>query len=161
MLLYAITNRRLLGRRRDREARSPGFARRGMGSRRRRHHSGPRKGSCLSPSCSRLPRASLKPCAAPKSQTRVLVNGPAQVALDAGADGVHLHANAGSRRRARRAASLRPRRPRAGDQRRLPFPRRDSPGRRRFAAAVFSCLREGHGAGKHARSGTGSSARGG
>jgi thiamine-phosphate pyrophosphorylase len=30
-----------------------------------------------------------------KSTTRVLVNGPAQVALDAGADGVHLHANAG------------------------------------------------------------------
>jgi thiamine-phosphate pyrophosphorylase len=28
-------------------------------------------------------------------KTRVLVNGPAQVALDAGADGVHLHANAG------------------------------------------------------------------
>lgn len=27
--------------------------------------------------------------------TRILVNGPAQVALDAGADGVHLHANAG------------------------------------------------------------------
>ncbi|MGA8161638.1 MAG: thiamine phosphate synthase [Acidobacteriaceae bacterium] len=27
--------------------------------------------------------------------TRVLVNGPAQVALDAGADGVHLHADAG------------------------------------------------------------------
>lgn len=28
--------------------------------------------------------------------TRVLVNGPAQVALDAGADGVHLHSNAGA-----------------------------------------------------------------
>jgi len=28
-------------------------------------------------------------------RTRVLVNGPAQLALDAGADGVHLHANAG------------------------------------------------------------------
>ncbi|HEY1808218.1 MAG TPA: thiamine phosphate synthase [Acidobacteriaceae bacterium] len=28
-------------------------------------------------------------------KTGVLVNGPAQVALDAGADGVHLHANAG------------------------------------------------------------------
>ena len=27
--------------------------------------------------------------------TKVLVNGPAQLALDAGADGVHLHANAG------------------------------------------------------------------
>jgi thiamine-phosphate pyrophosphorylase len=32
---------------------------------------------------------------ATKSRARVLVNGPAQVALDAGADGVHLHANAG------------------------------------------------------------------
>jgi thiamine-phosphate pyrophosphorylase len=32
---------------------------------------------------------------ATKSRTRVLVNGPAQVAFDAGADGVHLHANAG------------------------------------------------------------------
>jgi thiamine-phosphate pyrophosphorylase len=29
------------------------------------------------------------------SKTRVLVNGPAQLALDVGADGVHLHANAG------------------------------------------------------------------
>jgi thiamine-phosphate pyrophosphorylase len=28
-------------------------------------------------------------------KTRVLVNGPAQLALDVGADGVHLHANAG------------------------------------------------------------------
>jgi thiamine-phosphate pyrophosphorylase len=32
---------------------------------------------------------------ATKQPTRVLVNGPAQVALDAGADGVHLHANSG------------------------------------------------------------------
>lgn len=32
---------------------------------------------------------------ATKSKTRVLVNGPAQLALDVGADGVHLHANAG------------------------------------------------------------------
>lgn len=32
---------------------------------------------------------------ATKNKTRVLVNGPAQVALDIGADGVHLHANAG------------------------------------------------------------------
>lgn len=31
-----------------------------------------------------------------KSGTRVVVNGPAQVAFDAGADGVHLHSNAGS-----------------------------------------------------------------
>jgi thiamine-phosphate pyrophosphorylase len=30
-----------------------------------------------------------------KGKTRVLVNGPAQLALDVGADGVHLHANAG------------------------------------------------------------------
>src|SRR5579875_94962 len=33
--------------------------------------------------------------AGPGAKTRLLVNGPAQVALDAGADGVHLHANAG------------------------------------------------------------------
>src|ERR1700691_4888382 len=32
---------------------------------------------------------------ATKGKTRVLVNGPAQLALDVGADGVHLHANAG------------------------------------------------------------------
>jgi thiamine-phosphate pyrophosphorylase len=32
---------------------------------------------------------------ATKSKARVLVNGPAQLALDVGADGVHLHANAG------------------------------------------------------------------
>lgn len=31
---------------------------------------------------------------AARSKTRVLVNGPAQLALDVGADGVHLHANA-------------------------------------------------------------------
>ncbi|HEX3660553.1 MAG TPA: thiamine phosphate synthase [Acidobacteriaceae bacterium] len=31
----------------------------------------------------------------PAGKTQVLVNGPAQLALDAGADGVHLHANAG------------------------------------------------------------------
>lgn len=32
---------------------------------------------------------------ATRSKTRVLVNGPAQLALDVGADGVHLHSNAG------------------------------------------------------------------
>jgi thiamine-phosphate pyrophosphorylase len=32
---------------------------------------------------------------ATRNRTRVLVNGPAQLALDVGADGVHLHANAG------------------------------------------------------------------
>ncbi len=32
---------------------------------------------------------------ATKQPARILVNGPAQVALDAGADGVHLHANSG------------------------------------------------------------------
>lgn len=32
---------------------------------------------------------------ATRGKTRVLVNGPAQLALDVGADGVHLHANAG------------------------------------------------------------------
>ncbi|MFP5226248.1 MAG: thiamine phosphate synthase [Acidobacteriota bacterium] len=50
-----------------------------------------------------LPLSELQPLAArivaavreTKSRTRVLVNGPAQVALDAGADGVHLHSNAG------------------------------------------------------------------
>jgi thiamine-phosphate pyrophosphorylase len=30
-----------------------------------------------------------------RNKTRVLINGPAQIALDVGADGVHLHANAG------------------------------------------------------------------
>jgi len=50
-----------------------------------------------------LPLSELQPLArriveavrATGQSTRVLVNGPAQVALDAGADGVHLHANAG------------------------------------------------------------------
>lgn len=50
-----------------------------------------------------LPLTELQPLAArivaavraTQAGTCVLVNGPAQVALDAGADGVHLHANAG------------------------------------------------------------------
>lgn len=54
-----------------------------------------------------LPLAELQPLAAQIVQTvhsvkngaprgtRVLINGPAQLALDAGADGVHLHSNAG------------------------------------------------------------------
>lgn len=40
-------------------------------------------------------RATDDPARKTARKTQVLVNGPAQLALDAGADGVHLHANAG------------------------------------------------------------------
>jgi thiamine-phosphate pyrophosphorylase len=40
--------------------------------------------------------AAVRAAGGAKNKTRVLVNGPAQVALDAGADGVHLHAGMGA-----------------------------------------------------------------
>lgn len=95
MLLYAITNRRLLpgdeNARRDALVALAGeWARGGVDTIQVREKD--------------LPLNELQPLAArvveavrsAKGTTRVLVNGPAQVALDAGADGVHLHANAGS-----------------------------------------------------------------
>jgi thiamine-phosphate pyrophosphorylase len=94
MLLYAITNRRLLSgdetARRDRlAALAREWALGGVDTIQVRERD--------------LPLAELQPLArgiveavrATGKPTRVLVNGPAQVALDAGADGVHLHANAG------------------------------------------------------------------
>src|ERR1700689_77466 len=94
MLLYAITNRRLLdgdeNAKRDRlVALAAEWAAGGVDTIQVREKD--------------LPLAELQPLAArmveavraAKSRTRVLVNGPAQLALDAGADGVHLHANAG------------------------------------------------------------------
>jgi thiamine-phosphate pyrophosphorylase len=94
MLLYAITNRRLLdGDETAKRARlvslAEEWARGGVDTIQVREKD--------------LPLTELQPLAArvveavrgAKSHTRVLVNGPAQVALDAGADGVHLHANAG------------------------------------------------------------------
>jgi len=94
MLLYAITNRKLLegdeNARRDRLTELAGvWARGGVDTIQVREKD--------------LPLAELQALAirmveavrAAKSRTRILVNGPAQVALDAGADGVHLHANAG------------------------------------------------------------------
>ncbi|HEY1498215.1 MAG TPA: thiamine phosphate synthase [Acidobacteriaceae bacterium] len=94
MLLYAITNRRLLegdeNARRDRLVElARTWAEGGVDTIQVRERD--------------LPLIELQPLAArvveaargAKSRTRVLVNGPAQLALDAGADGVHLHANAG------------------------------------------------------------------
>ena len=94
MLLYAITNRRLLdgdeNAKRDRLVElARAWAEGGVDSVQVRERD--------------LPLVELQPLAAriveavraAKSRTRVLVNGPAQLALDAGADGVHLHANAG------------------------------------------------------------------
>jgi thiamine-phosphate pyrophosphorylase len=94
MLLYAITSRRLLlgdeSARRDRlVALAESWARGGVDTIQVREKDLPL--TELQPLASRIVeavRATHKP-------TRVLVNGPAQVALDAGADGVHLHANAG------------------------------------------------------------------
>ncbi len=94
MLLYAITNRRLLEgseeAKRDRLVQlASGWAAGGVDTIQVREKD--------------LALTELQPLAArvveavhsAKGKTRVLVNGPAQVALDAGADGVHLHANAG------------------------------------------------------------------
>jgi thiamine-phosphate pyrophosphorylase len=94
MLLYAITNRRLLegdeNAKRDRLVELAGiWARGGVDSIQLREKD--------------LPLTELQFLAArmvqavrsSKNKTRILVNGPAQLALDVGADGVHLHANAG------------------------------------------------------------------
>jgi thiamine-phosphate pyrophosphorylase len=94
MLLYAITNRRLLegdeNAKRDRLVElARGWASGGVDTIQVRERD--------------LALTELQPLAARvvdavravKGKTRVLLNGPAQVALDAGADGVHLHANAG------------------------------------------------------------------
>lgn len=94
MLLYAITSRILLdgdeaARRERLLALAAGWARGGVDYIQIREKD--------------LPLNELQPLAARivaavrevHSATRVLVNGPAQLALDAGADGVHLHAGTG------------------------------------------------------------------
>ena len=94
MLLYAITNRRLLdgdeNAKRDRlVALAAEWAAGGVDTIQVREKDLPL--TELQPLAARMVEA----VRAAKSRTRVLVNGPAQLALDAGADGVHLHANAG------------------------------------------------------------------
>lgn len=94
MLLYAITNRRLLpgdeGAQRDAlVVHAQQWARGGVDTIQVREKDLPL--SELQPLAARIVEAVRET----QSRTRVLVNGPAQVALDAGADGVHLHANAG------------------------------------------------------------------
>lgn len=95
MLLYAITNRRLLpGDESAQRSRlvelAKGWAQGGV------HYIQVREKD--------LPLAELQPLAARiveavrqvAGATRVLVNGPAQVAIDVGADGVHLHGGMGT-----------------------------------------------------------------
>jgi thiamine-phosphate pyrophosphorylase len=94
MLLYAITNRRLLtgdeNAKRDRlVALAEEWASGGVDTIQVREKDLPL--TELQFLAARIVQAVRKA----KSQTRVLVNGPAQLALDVGADGVHLHANAG------------------------------------------------------------------
>jgi thiamine-phosphate pyrophosphorylase len=94
MLLYAITNRRLLdgdeSARRDRLVELAGsWAVGGIDTIQVREKDLPL--TELQLLASRIVEA----VRAKKGKTRVLVNGPSQLALDAGADGVHLHANSG------------------------------------------------------------------
>jgi len=95
MLLYAITNRRLLpgdekAQRDALVALAEQWAHGGVDTIQVREKDLPL--SELQSFAARIVEA----VRATKSLTRVLVNGPAQLALDAGADGVHLHANAGA-----------------------------------------------------------------
>jgi thiamine-phosphate pyrophosphorylase len=97
MLLCAITSRRLLpgdeSARRDRLVLLAGqWAQAGVDFIQIREKDLPL--SELQPLAARMVEAVRATNAAPR-KTQVLVNGPAQLALDAGADGVHLHANAG------------------------------------------------------------------
>lgn len=94
MLLYAITNRRLLEG--DENAKryalvelARGWASGGVDTIQVRER------DLALTELQRLAARVVEAVRAAKGKTRVLVNGPAQVALDAGADGVHLHANAG------------------------------------------------------------------
>lgn len=94
MLLYAITNRRLLegdenAKRDQLVALAADWARGGVDTIQVRER------DLALTELQGLAARIVEAVRAAKSKTRVLVNGPAQVALDAGADGVHLHANAG------------------------------------------------------------------
>jgi thiamine-phosphate pyrophosphorylase len=98
MLLYAITNRRLLdgdeGARRDRLVELAGsWALGGVDTIQVREKDLPL--SELQPLAARIVEAVRAADNEAGGRTRVLVNGPARLALDAGADGVHLHGNSG------------------------------------------------------------------
>lgn len=98
MLLYAITNRRLLhgdeNAKRDRlVVLAAEWARRGVDTIQLREKDLPL--TELQFLAARIVQAVRAAESKTGSKTRVLVNGPAQLALDVGADGVHLHANAG------------------------------------------------------------------
>jgi len=98
MLLYAITNRRLLpgdeNAKRDRlVALAAEWVRGGVDTIQVREKDLPL--SELQFLAARIVEAVRAAESKTRGKTRVLVNGPAQLALDVGADGVHLHANAG------------------------------------------------------------------
>jgi thiamine-phosphate pyrophosphorylase len=95
MLLYAITSRKLLpgdeSARRDALVElARGWARGGVDTIQVREKDLPLT------ELQALARRIVEAVRAEPGSTRVLVNGPAQVAIDAGADGVHLHAGMGS-----------------------------------------------------------------
>jgi thiamine-phosphate pyrophosphorylase len=94
MLLYAITNRRILEgdetAKRDRLVElASAWAHGGVDTIQLRERDLPL------PELQFLAARIVQAVRATRSKTRVLLNGPAQVALDVGADGVHLQANAG------------------------------------------------------------------
>jgi thiamine-phosphate pyrophosphorylase len=98
MLLYAITNRRLLpgdetAKRDALVALAAEWARGGVDTIQLREKDLPLPE--LQFLAARIVQAVRAAESKARSKTRVLVNGPAQLALDVGADGVHLHANAG------------------------------------------------------------------
>ena len=98
MLLYAITSRRLLpgdeAARRDRLVQlARNWAESAVDYIQVREKDLPL--TELQPLAARIVEAVRSVTIESPRRTRVLVNGPAQLALDAGADGVHLHANAG------------------------------------------------------------------
>jgi thiamine-phosphate pyrophosphorylase len=97
MLLYAITNRHLLpgdeNAKRDRlVVLAEEWARGGVDTIQLREKDLPLRE--LQFLAARIVQAVRAAESKTRSKTRVLVNGPAQLALDVGADGVHLHANA-------------------------------------------------------------------
>ncbi len=98
MLLYAITNRRLLegdeAAKRDRlVALAEHWASGGVDTIQVREKDLPL--TELQFLAARIVQAVRAAEGKTHTRTRVLINGPAQLALDVGADGVHLHANAG------------------------------------------------------------------
>jgi thiamine-phosphate pyrophosphorylase len=89
MLLYAITGRRLLaGSERERQAALPALAR-GWACGRVDYIQVREKDLTL-PDLLALTRQIVAAVRRENTQTRILLNGPAEIALEAGADGVHL-----------------------------------------------------------------------